>query len=77
MNELERSALDSIGRSLWNLDLALLRLQLEGIYQLPDVEAVSIQERRSDHGYPALALSYGRPREDAPLVWKRRPPNFE
>src|ERR1700739_670369 len=44
LDEVERSYLTSIGASLWNLDVGQLRLQLEGIQRLPDMQALEVRE---------------------------------
>ncbi len=56
--EIESSYIDSIGASLWNLDIDQLGLQLEGIMRLPDLQAVQIVELGSDLESP-LILSKG------------------
>ncbi|MGH8029768.1 MAG: hypothetical protein ACREO3_07535, partial [Arenimonas sp.] len=45
--EIEASRLGSIAVSLWNVDAEQLRLQLEGIRSLPDIQAVSVRETES------------------------------
>ncbi len=45
LDEIEHSYLDSIAGSLWNVDLEQLRIQLEGIARLPDMQAVEVRER--------------------------------
>ena len=42
--EIERSYIESIGESLWQLDERQLVLQLEGILRLPDIRAVEVRE---------------------------------
>ena len=42
--EIERSYVESIGESLWQLDERQLVLQLEGILRLPDIRAVEVRE---------------------------------
>lgn len=68
--ELRRSTLDSIAHSLWNVDSEQLRLQLEGIHRLPDVQAVSVVDTEIGEGMPALNIAIGRPLPDNPLVWR-------
>jgi len=45
IDEIRGSYLDSITRSLWNVDTEQLRIQLEGIRRLPDMRAVEVSER--------------------------------
>ncbi len=58
LDDIEGSYLGSISASLWNLDVQQLRLQLEGIHQLPDIQSVSVTES-SDNVSDPLALSRG------------------
>jgi diguanylate cyclase (GGDEF)-like protein len=44
LDEVERSYLSSLAGSLWNLDIGQLRLQLEGILRLPDMQALEVRE---------------------------------
>jgi diguanylate cyclase (GGDEF)-like protein len=57
VNEISESRLVSIASSLWNVDAQQLRLQLEGIRNLPDIQAVAVRE--TDGGDDALAVSLG------------------
>lgn len=67
--DLERSSLDSIAHSLWNVDADQLRLQLEGIQRLPDVQSVSVREIEIGEDLPALNLSLGEPDANTELAW--------
>jgi diguanylate cyclase (GGDEF)-like protein len=44
LDQVEQSYLDSLAGSLWNLDVAQLRLQLEGMLRLPDMQALEVDE---------------------------------
>jgi signal transduction histidine kinase len=44
IDQIERSYLDSLGGSLWNVDAAQIRLQLEGLQRLPDMQALEVRE---------------------------------
>ncbi|ARJ65760.1 hypothetical protein WV31_08870 [Magnetospirillum sp. ME-1] len=44
LNEIERGSLDSIAVSLWNVDIEYLRLQLEGLLRLPDMQSLEVRE---------------------------------
>ncbi|MFT3807292.1 putative bifunctional diguanylate cyclase/phosphodiesterase [Arenimonas sp.] len=70
IDELRRSRLDSIARSLWDVDSELLRRQLEGIHTLPDIEAVSIRETDAGAADAPIHIAIGRPDADAPLHWE-------
>ncbi|WP_347332353.1 sensor histidine kinase, partial [Marinimicrobium locisalis] len=63
--------LGSISASLWNLDIQQLRLQLEGITQLPDIRAASIQENPENVSEP-LQISRGE-REDKNVITRHYP----
>jgi diguanylate cyclase (GGDEF)-like protein len=66
--EIRASRLDSIAVSLWNVDAAQLRLQLEGIKSLPDLQAVSVRETGST---PApLEVVLGEFDDDPQLQWR-------
>lgn len=47
MQEIERTSLDSIAGSLWNVDTGELHLQLEGLQRLPDMQMVELRETGS------------------------------
>ena len=68
IGEIEASRLSSIANSLWNVDAAQLRLQLEGIRALPDIQAVSVRETGA--GADALEVSIGELSGDADLHWE-------
>lgn len=44
MQEIERTSLDSIAGSLWNVDTVELHLLLEGLQRLPDMQMVELRE---------------------------------
>ncbi|MBF0551021.1 MAG: PAS domain S-box protein [Deltaproteobacteria bacterium] len=48
MKQIKRSYLESITRSLWDTDFDLLKIQMEGILKLPDIQYVEITP--GDHG---------------------------
>lgn len=59
LDDIEGSYLGSISASLWNLDIQQLRLQLEGITQLPDIQSALVTEN-SDKVSNPLQLSRGK-----------------
>ena len=65
--EIEASRLGSIAVSLWNVDAEQLRLQLEGIRGLPDIQAVSVRE--TDARSDALEVRLGAFDADDELEW--------
>lgn len=75
--EIERGYLDSIARSLWNVDGEQLRLQLEGLLRLPDMQALEIREDGRFANRP-LTVSVGAfkgqaaIRREFPLVHRER-----
>ncbi len=63
MQEIEKSYLETISASLWNMDITQLKLQIEGIMHLPDMQAVEIRE--TDSGVSdLLVLSSGEKKEN-------------
>jgi diguanylate cyclase (GGDEF)-like protein len=67
--EIEDSRLDSIADALWNVDATRLRLQLEGIKTLPDIQAVAVHEAPAGPGVATLDVSVGRFDDDRRLQW--------
>jgi len=58
LDDIQGSYLGSISASLWNLDIQQLRLQLEGITQLPDIQSASVIEASEKVSDP-LQLNQG------------------
>lgn len=58
LDDVQSSYLASISASLWNLDPSQLKLQMEGIRQLPGVEAVAIYEDSAGIAEP-LTITLG------------------
>lgn len=52
LTDVENSYLASLGASLWNLDVDQLQLQLEGIRQLPDIQAAAVTETNQNVSTP-------------------------
>lgn len=71
LDDIEGSYLGSISASLWNLDVQQLRLQLEGISQLPDIQAASIQENPENVSEP-LELTRGE-KHDKNVITRQYP----
>lgn len=67
--EVQRSRLDSIASSLWNVDAAQMRLQLDGIKSLPDIKAVTVRETESAAVDKPLVISVGEPDAGSKLHW--------
>lgn len=67
LDDIEGSYLGSVSASLWNLDVQQLRLQLEGIHQLPDIQSVSVQERSENVAQP-LVLTRGEHRSKNVII---------
>ncbi len=67
LDEIDRGYLDSLSASLWNLDIDLLELQLNGILQLPDITAVELREASENVAFP-LHILHGALNEDQVLV---------
>ncbi len=44
LEEIERSYLGSLAASLWHVDVTQIRLQLEGLQRLPDMQALEVRE---------------------------------
>ncbi|MBF0189445.1 MAG: response regulator, partial [Magnetococcales bacterium] len=58
LNGIQQSHVKSIAASLWNMDVALLTLQMEGVVRLPGVVGVSVQEDGEQSSDP-LSLTIG------------------
>jgi PAS domain S-box-containing protein len=58
LGEIERSNLQSLARSLWNLDAGQIALQLEGLLRLPDMQAMEVREAGTSVEHP-LVVSVG------------------
>lgn len=69
ITELQKSTLDSIAGNLWNLDSRQLRIQLEGIHRLPDIQAVSVEEIELGSEIPALNVSIRTPGSSRGMSW--------
>lgn len=59
---------DSLARSLWNVDSDQVRIQLEGIASLPDVQAGTLLETGDTLRDP-LRVAVGKPAPNARLAW--------
>lgn len=70
LNEIERGYLDSLGSSLWNVDLQQIRLQLDGILRLPDMRAAEVRETVPGIAAP-IVVAAGAPSPYAALVRER------
>lgn len=66
LDEIERSYAGSLASSLWNLDVPQLKVQLEGLLKLPDMQALELQELNSESANP-LTVKVGR-HEDSKTV---------
>ena len=60
LDEVEGSSLSSIAASLWHVDAEQLRLQLEGIRRLPDMQALEVRETTQTRN--PLVIFVGQPR---------------
>ncbi|MBF0381523.1 MAG: GHKL domain-containing protein [Magnetococcales bacterium] len=58
LQEVKQSHVQSLAASLWNLDVGLLHLQMEGLVRLPDMVGVEINEISNDQNSP-LRLTFG------------------
>ncbi len=66
--EIERSYLNSIAGSLWNVDTEQLEIQLSGIVRLPDIQTVEVQETVSEVKKPLL-VTVGERLEGNTISW--------
>ncbi|MCZ4282310.1 ATP-binding protein [Kiloniella laminariae] len=66
--EIERSYLNSIAGSLWNVDTEQLKIQLSGIVRLPDIQAVEVHETVSEVKKPLL-VTVGERLEHNTISW--------
>lgn len=74
LDEVESSYLDSVRASLWNLDIQQLKLLLDGIQRLPDVQSVELRESESNLEQPLVLTTGVRPERagitrEYPLVY--------
>lgn len=67
MEEIRDAYLHSLSRSLWNVDVDQLRIQLAGIQRLPDMRAAEVREVAAG-GAPPLDLRVGARDARHPLV---------
>lgn len=59
LEEIERSYLGSLAASLWHVDVTQIRLQLEGLQRLPDMQALEVRETAAVER--PLLVAVGRP----------------
>jgi len=59
---------DALARSLWSMDSTQLRVQMEGIMRLPDIQAISVREIDGNNIRP-IQIILGQHRDNSPLVW--------
>jgi signal transduction histidine kinase/ActR/RegA family two-component response regulator len=57
LNEIEHSYLGSLSGSLWNLDADQLRIQLDGILRLPDMQALEVRETTPSVMFPLVVAA--------------------
>jgi signal transduction histidine kinase len=62
---------DIIGESLWHLDREQLRIEVEGILKLPDIQAVTVRETGT--GHPLVIMA--RRRQSTPVITRELPIN--
>jgi len=68
LNEIEKANLNGLTSSLWNLDYRQLRLQLDGIHSLPDVQTVEITETTKELNSRAETIRVGQRTQGASIV---------
>lgn len=66
LDEVEHSSLGSIAASLWHVDAEQLRLQLDGIRRLPDMQALEIRETVATRS--PLVVSVGEARGSRAII---------
>lgn len=69
LDEIRHSSLESIGRSLWQVDAVQLRLQLEGVLRLPDVVFVEVRETTLDPHPAAWRVERSSRAPDVEQTW--------
>ncbi len=76
LEEIERSYLGSLAASLWHVDVTQIRLQLEGLQRLPDMQALEVRETAAVER--PLLVAVGKPADrlvidrSYPLVYNDR-----
>jgi signal transduction histidine kinase len=71
LNEIGEGYPDIIGESLWHLDREQLRIEVESILKLPDVQAVTVRETGTAHPLVIMA----RRRQSMPVITRELPIN--
>ena len=66
---------DALARSLWSLDEAQLRVQMEGIMRLPDIQAIAVHETDLKNPHP-LEIALGQASPEPSLV-RKMPLHFD
>lgn len=56
LDEIENGPLNSVANSLWNVDITNLTLLVEGIYRLPDMQAVELRETLKGVDHPVFII---------------------
>ncbi|MBC7906177.1 MAG: hypothetical protein H7Y60_05440 [Rhodospirillaceae bacterium] len=59
--EIQTSNLGSLASSLWRVDASQLRLQLEGMLQLPDMQSLEVRETYAGVAEPAERVGRAAP----------------
>ncbi len=69
LDDVQTSTAASLARSLWQTDIGQVRLQVEGIMRLPDIQAVTVRlDGARPAGGNATVVTAGRHRTEAPIV---------
>jgi signal transduction histidine kinase len=71
LNEIGEGYPDIIGESLWHLDREQLRIEVESILKLPDIQAVTVRETGT--GHPLVIMV--RRRQSTPVLTRELPIN--
>jgi signal transduction histidine kinase len=66
-HEIEASRLNSLAGSLWHMDTAQIRLELEGMLRLPDMQALEVREVFNSNSTP-LVIAAGKRANDPELT---------
>ncbi|MFC0397011.1 sensor histidine kinase [Paraburkholderia rhizosphaerae] len=71
LNEIGEGYPDIIGESLWHLDREQVRIEVESILKLPDIQAVTVRETGT--GHPLVIMA--RRRQSTPVLTRELPIN--
>ncbi len=73
LDEIQHAYLAGVAGSLWNVDAPLLKLQLEGILRLPDIQAAEVRETTVGVAHPLIVTAGNRQQRQALEITREFP----